>query len=120
MTPLWWFGAASVLSWGVIELASDGRWGPELLFGMLGPLAAVCGSWIAIVRGYRVNPERLTGVMVTGLAIKAVFFGVYVVVMLRGLDLRPAAFVGSFTGYFLALYGLEALFLKRLFEGVRH
>jgi hypothetical protein len=57
----------------------------------------------------------LTDVMVAGLAVKAVFFGVYVVVMLRGLDLRPAPFVGSFTGFFIALYGLEALFLKRLF-----
>jgi hypothetical protein len=96
-------------------VATGGRLHPELFFGMLAPLVAACGTWIVTERAYRTNPQALTGVMVTGLAVKAVFFGVYVVVMLRGLDLRPAPFVASFTGYFVALYGLEALFLKRLF-----
>jgi hypothetical protein len=115
MTPVWWMVGASVAAWGVVTAATWPRLHPELLWGLLGPLAAACGTWVVTARAFRVNPQALTAVMVVGLAVKAVFFGVYVVVMLRGLDLRPAPFVGSFTGFFVALYGMEALFLKRLF-----
>jgi hypothetical protein len=59
-------------------------------------------------------PERLAGVMMTGFALKAVFFGVYVVVMLRVMMLRPVPFVVSFTAYFITLYAMEALLLRRL------
>jgi hypothetical protein len=34
--------------------------------------------------------------------------------MLRGFALRPVPFVASFTSYFIALYAMEALFLRRL------
>jgi hypothetical protein len=37
-----------------------------------------------------------------------------VAVLLRGYDLRPVPFVLSFTGAFIALYAMEALFLRRL------
>jgi hypothetical protein len=37
-----------------------------------------------------------------------------VAVMLGLVDVRPVPFVASFTGYFIALYAMEALFLKRL------
>ena len=51
---------------------------------------------------------------------KAVFFGVYVAVMLRPLALRATPFVASFTGYFIALHMMEALFMRRLFaDGMR-
>jgi hypothetical protein len=117
MTPLWWMVAASVASWLAVTGALGHRVHPEILFGMLAPLAATGGTWIVTARTYRSNPERLTGVMIVGLAVKAVFFAVYVAVMLRGIDVRPRPFVLSFTAYFIALYGLEALFLKRLFAG---
>jgi hypothetical protein len=45
-----------------------------------------------------------------------VFFGAYVVVMLRVLALRPGPFVASFTSYFIALHMMEALFMRRLFH----
>jgi hypothetical protein len=44
-----------------------------------------------------------------------VFFGAYVAVMLAVLRLRPIPFVLSFTGYFIGLYLMEALYLRRLF-----
>jgi len=82
---------------------------------MLGPLAATCATWLVVERTYRVRPEALTAVMVGGVVVKAVFFAVYVVAVLRWMDLRPVPFIVSFTGYFVVLYGLEAVFLKRLF-----
>jgi hypothetical protein len=50
-------------------------------------------------------------VMLRAFGVKVVLFGAYVVVMLRVLGLRPVPFTISFTCYFVALYGMEALFL---------
>jgi hypothetical protein len=92
---------------------------PEALLGMAGPLVAACASWVAVERMQAAAPERVMSVMLTAFMAKMVFFGVYVVGMLRGLELRRTPFVVSFTVYFIALYAMEALFLKRLFESDR-
>jgi hypothetical protein len=103
----------SVLSWlATVAFLDDVH--PEALAGMLGPLVAVCSTWIAVVRTHAVTPEKVTTVLVAGFALKMLFFGVYVAVMLGLVDVRPVPFVASFTGYFIALYAMEALFLKRL------
>ena len=114
--PLGWMIATSVLSWVIVAGMAGGRANPEVLYGMLGPLAAAAGSWIITKRTYTANPGQLMGVMIAGMAIKAVFFGAYVVIMLRVMALRPMPFVFSFTAYFIALYAMEALFMRRLFE----
>ena len=117
MSPIGWMIAAGFGSWAVIVAIAGPRLHPELLYGLLGPLMATCATWVITERTYRERPAALTGVMVAALVVKAVFFGVYVIVMLRVVDVRPVPFVVGFTGYFIALYGLEALFLKRLFAG---
>lgn len=114
MRPLAWMVGASLASWLAVALALGGAAHPEVLFGMLGPLASAGVTWIAVERSHAAAPERLTGVLVTGLALKMLFFGLYVAVMLRVLMLRPVPFVVSFTSYFIALYVMEALFLRRL------
>jgi hypothetical protein len=102
-----------VLSWlAVVVFVDDVH--PEALFGMLGPLVAVSATWIAVDRTQAVAPERVTTVLMAGFALKMLFFGVYVAVMLVSVDVRRVPFVASFTGYFIALYAMEALFLKRL------
>ena len=115
MKPVAWMVGASVVSWLIVSGVAGGS-NPEVLCGMLAPLAVAAISWIVIERTYRSKPERLTGVMVQGLAIKAVFFGAYVVSMLRVIGLRPVPFVVSFTSYFIALHVTEALFMRRLFK----
>ena len=117
MTPVWWMVGLSGLSWLVAAGLLDTQARIEVLYGMLGPLAMVSGSWVLMERAYRRNPQRLTAVMVAAFAGKLVFFGAYVAVMLRVLSLRPRTFVASFTGYFIALYLIEALYLRRLFAG---
>ena len=114
MKPVVWMVGASLVSW--LIASSAGGANPEVLFGMLAPLVVAAGSWMVMERTYRSNPERLTGVMVQGLAIKAVFFGAYVVGMLRVVGLRPVPFVVSFTSYFIALHVTEAVFMRRLFK----
>src|SRR5688500_7929693 len=97
MRPLGWMAGASAGTWLAVTAASGRMYDPELLLGMMGPFAGVGATWIAIARVHQAAPERLTGVLVTGLGLKMVFFGVYVGVMLRGFALRPVPFVASFT-----------------------
>jgi hypothetical protein len=59
-------------------------------------------------------PERLTSAMVAALVVKMVFFGGYVIVLVRLVGLRPEPFVVSFAAYFIALHAMEAWFLRRL------
>jgi hypothetical protein len=114
MSQIAWMAGASVLSWLAITAVAGDRLNPEALFGMLGPLLSACVTWVAVDHTWRTTPERLTGVMMMGFAAKLIFFGLYVAAMLRGLSLRPVPFVAAFVCYFIALYAMQALFLKRL------
>ena len=113
-----WMVSLSVGSWLAVTVLR-GDTNPEALFGMVGPLLAACASWVAVERMHAAAPERVMSVMLTAFMVKMMFFGVYVAGMLRGLELRRTPFVVSFTVYFIALYAMEALFLKRLFESGR-
>jgi hypothetical protein len=114
MTPLVWMIGASVGSWLVIA-ALTRTFDPETALGMIGPLASACVTWVVTVRAQAVAPERVTQVMIAGLWVKMLLFGIYVIAVLQGLALRPKLFVASFAGYFIGLHLMEAFFLRRLF-----
>jgi len=114
MTPIAWMAGASLVSWLAVSAVGGDRVNPEALYGMLGPLASACMTWVAVQRTWRAAPERLTGVMIGGFAAKLAFFALYVAVMIRVLGLRPMPFVGAFVSYFIALYAMQAFFLRRL------
>jgi hypothetical protein len=86
-----------------------------VVFGVIGPLAAVIVTWLMVKQTWRARPELLTGVMVAGFAGKMIFFGAYVTVMLTVLSLSPTPFIVSFTVSFISLYAIEAVWLQRLF-----
>ena len=50
LTPLAWMIGASVGAWLVLTF-SAGDLNPEALFGMLGPLASACVTWVVVTRG---------------------------------------------------------------------
>jgi hypothetical protein len=112
--------ATGVTSWLAASVVVDRRTSFEVLWGMLGPLVAAIGTWFSVERACRQKPESLMPLMVTAFATKMVFFGTYVTVMLRVFRLRPSPFVISFTGFFITLYLMEALYLRRLFSGRMH
>jgi hypothetical protein len=116
MKPIATMTVASVASWLGAAAICDRRTGVEILFGMLGPLAVATGTWVLVERTYRSRPEELTGLMALGFVVKMVFLAIYIAVMLRVMRLRPIPFVASFTGYFIGLYLIEALYLRRLFS----
>jgi hypothetical protein len=117
MTPVRAMSAAGLVGWLAAAAALGLRTSVDVGFGILGPFLAAVGSWIAAERTYTRNPEGLTPLMIAAFGAKLVFFGAYVTVMLAGLSLRPVPFVLGFTGAFIALYAMEALYLKRLFDG---
>ena len=79
MTPVAWMVGASVASWLVVTAEPDGRGNPEVLLGMAGPLRRRVVSWVRYERTHAVGAQSaLTSVMITALALKMVFFGVYV------------------------------------------
>jgi hypothetical protein len=115
MKPVASMAAASGVSWIIAALILGERTGIEILFGMLGPLAATSATWILAERIYRRRAEVLTTVMATAFVAKVVFFGGYIAIAILLLRFRPVPFVVSFTSYFIALYLMEALYLRRLF-----
>ena len=116
MKPVASMGCASAASWFIAALVVDRRTGIEILFGMLGPLTATISTWVLAERIYRQRAEVLTTVMATAFVAKIAFFGAYISIAILLLRFRPVPFVVSFTSYFIALYLMEALYLRRLFS----
>ena len=82
--------------------------------GMLAPLAAALCSMVFVNRAYRREPAALTRAMTETFIAKLVFFGGYVMLIMRSGWVQPTPFVISFVGYFFALHILEAFRLRRL------
>ncbi len=112
-----WMAAASLGSWLAASTVLDASASRAVLAGMLAPLAGALISWLLAERAYLRTPEKLTARMTIAFAGKVLFFGIYVIAVLRGTAVQPIPFAVSFTGYFIALYLGEALLLRRLFAG---
>jgi hypothetical protein len=106
--------AAAVIGIGAANGAT-GLAGP-VAGGMAGPVVAVVATWIAVVRVYRRDPSGVIALMVWAFLVKAVFFSVYVVAMIRVAGLPARAFGVSFVAFFIGLYAAEAVLFVRLFR----
>lgn len=105
----------SVLSVLVVNALAGQRTSLEIWLGMFAPLLVVTITWVLTERVYLRRPERLNSMMIGAFAGKLVFFGVYVALVIGVLHVQPVPFIVSFTGYFIALHLLEAIWLRRLF-----
>jgi hypothetical protein len=114
MKLAWWMLTGSILSSLSLAILLGSRNRIEIWTGMLGPLAAAFVSWIAMERQYRQRPEGLTGLMIKAFAVKMIFFGIYIAVLLKIGLVQLIPFVISFSGYFLCLHSVEAIGLRRL------
>ncbi|MFN7984479.1 MAG: hypothetical protein U0Q11_21755 [Vicinamibacterales bacterium] len=117
MTEVAWMVGVSLIGWLAAWGLGGSAVGWAVWFGMLGPLVAACVSWVLFERTYRRDAAALTGQMVTAFALKFMFFGAYVAVLLKVVRVSPVPFVVSFSSYFIALHLFEAVCLKRLFSG---
>jgi hypothetical protein len=81
---------------------------------MLGPFVAVFGTWLLVARVARRDPGGVTGVLMSGFAVKMLFFALYVVAVIRLASVDWTVFVISFTAAFIAMYAVEAWLFWRL------
>jgi hypothetical protein len=114
MTRLATMVGASVLVWLLVTALAQAPVNPEVLFGMLGPLVASLVTWALVERVHVTAPERVMNVLMQAFLAKVLFFGAYIAVMLRVVGVRSMPFAISFTGFFIGLYVMQALFLRRL------
>jgi hypothetical protein len=87
-----------------------------VLGGLAGPLVAAVATWVVVVRTHRANPAAVHSVMLVGFAVKAVFFGIYCIAMVKVFDLDVTTFGLSFAAFFIAAYAVEAYLFARLFR----
>ena len=111
-----WMVAASVLSWVIVAGVAGGRANPEVLYGMVGPLAVAAVSWI-ITEDERTVESRAADGRVDARAWRSrrCFSGARRGHACEYSRCGPAPFIASFTSYFIALHMMEALFMRRLF-----
>ena len=117
MMPLVWMVGVGLGAWALATLLSPVAVNPAAPAGIAGPLASAAITWLVVARTYATSPERLTRVMILGFAAKAVFFAVYLVVLLRGVALDARVFVVSFVTSLIVFHVMEAHSLRRLFAG---
>lgn len=108
---------ASVAFWLCATMVLGARSSLDVLFGMLGPLAAATGTSVMIDRTMRIAPDRLTALMIAGFGAKMVFFAAYISVVVAAGRVRPAPFALSFAGSYIGLHMMEAIWLRRLLSG---
>jgi uncharacterized paraquat-inducible protein A len=111
------FGSLALAAVGVLVASRLGLAGlaAPVFGGLVGPLAAVVATWIAVVRAFRRDPVSVMGVMIKAFMVKALFFVGYVVAMIKVAGLSAPAFGASFVACFIVLYAIEALLFSRLF-----
>jgi hypothetical protein len=110
----WWMTAGSILIAMILTFVFDKQTRLEIWLGMMGPLSATVLSWIAMVRQYSRDHRGMTRLLIRAMAVKAVFFAIYISVLLRSRCVRPIPFVICFTGFYLALHIVEAMGLRRM------
>ena len=105
--------AACMAIWLAVIVASPAH-ASSVFFGMFGPFAAVAGTWLLVERVARQNPGALTSLLMAGFVVKMALFAVYVVAVVRLVQVDWTAFTLSFAASFISLYAVEALLLRRL------
>jgi uncharacterized membrane protein len=104
---------------GALATALALSWTPgigtlEAWLGMAGPLTVAVVGWALVERTWKRDPRALTGMQVTLFVAKMIFIGAYLGLIIGMGWVEPIPFAASFTGYFLAFYGIEAAALYRL------
>jgi hypothetical protein len=117
LSPVVWMIAGAIGSAAVAGLVTAPDIRAAIVLGMVGPLAATIGTWVAVEQAYRRDPLAVTGVMLRAWLIKALFFTIYLIAVIRGLGVNGQPFAVSLASYFLVLHTVEAMLLKRLFRG---
>ena len=86
----------------------------EIWFGMLAPTLASVLAWMASVRQRHPDSRMILKRLTQAFVVKFLFFGVYIVVLVKTGQVRPEPFIGCFALFYVALHMTEALRLRRM------
>ena len=92
--------------------------GKEIWFGMLGPALAAVVTHVAVELQRRQNPEKILKRLIQAFVVKFLFFGAYIVFLLKTSLVRPEVFACCFVLFYLALHMAEAYGLYRARTGL--
>lgn len=115
-----WAPVAQMAGIGAIGLAAAAGIGgvsaayPEAVLALAGPLTGAVTSWLLMVRAALGGQAKLMAFMTKAMAAKMIVFPAYVIGLVLAAGVRPVPFIASFTGFFVALYAVQAMHLKRL------
>jgi len=84
----------------------------EIWFGMFGPMSASVVTWMAIERQKNLNPQKMLRCLIQAFVLKFLFFGAYIVAIVKTNQIRPGLFVSCFAFFYLALHIAEACRLR--------
>ncbi|RMF09385.1 MAG: hypothetical protein D6762_03865 [Candidatus Neomarinimicrobiota bacterium] len=102
--------------WGLVAAVA----GPAFLLpGFLGMIAPVVLGMITvelITRQYDRDPRKVTKLMIGSFGVKMVVYALYVVLVFQIPGLSAYPFIFSFTGFFILLHILEALYFRAKFQ----
>ena len=114
MKAVWYVIAGCVISWLIVGIGFARDVAVEILLGMGAPLAIAVATLVLVERAYRYDPRSVTPLMVQAFVAKMVLVGVYVAVVLGAMSVQATPFIISFTAYFIVLYFVEFLYLRRM------
>ena len=106
--------AGCVVSWLIVGIGFARDVAVEILFGMGAPLAITVATLVLVERTYRRDPRNVTSIMVRAFVAKMVLVGAYVAIVLGAMSVQATPFIISFTAYFIVLYLVEFLCLRRM------
>jgi len=109
-----WMASGLAVATGV-AWALAGR-GIEVLLGVFAPVLMAAASWVSVSRAWAAAPASSLPVMIRGFVVKSAFFVAWVVIVVKGLEVRPVPFLVSLTVSYLVLHFVEAWCLKRLMQ----
>ncbi len=111
-----WILMGSVGLWGLLSAILGPGFVMPGFWGMAGPLLMGVITVELVVRTFNRSPEKLTNMMIKSFAGKMIFYALYVVVVLTTTSLDAMIFVFSFSGFFILLHMVEALYFRAKFK----
>ena len=86
----------------------------EIWFGMLGPMLASVVTWVVIGREKILNQQKMLRCLIQAFVVKFLFFGAYIIVLVKTDQVRPGFFVCCFAVFYIALHVAETFELRRV------
>jgi len=83
---------------------------------MIGPLVMGVFTVELVTWKFDQDPQAVTNVMIRAFGGKMIFYAAYIVAILKLTKLDSMIFVLSFSGFFILLHILEALYFRAKFE----